>query len=159
MKFKIIYENARGEPLEDWMKTIDWKLPRRMLYVMKANVDHSSIVKIGVCGLDRGYAKSRFNEYLAFYGQHNKQNPCAGIKIYMCCATDYNPLVETKKTAIWRLELVLKRIIKTDGEGLNRGTERTTRSFRDIASIIKENQDKISEESNDRRVSNRNVVS
>jgi hypothetical protein len=137
-KVEVIYENQQGIELAEWLRkesnrrSLDNK---RILYVMRANMDNS-LIKFGVGGVEHGgtSAYGRLLQYINYYGEGGEFD-CLGIKLFLIVANNYNANVEGKNSAIFRKEKFLKAQLKGDTM-TGRGTERVTTNLRKLFNLI-----------------------
>ena len=116
-KVKTLYESQDGIELKQWLdvqsnrRMLDNK---RILYVVRANIDNS-LIKFGIGGVEHGgtSAFGRLLQYINYYGEGGEFD-CKGIKLFLIVANEYNPNVEGKNSAIFRKEKFLKAQLKGD---------------------------------------------
>ena len=114
-KVKTLYESQDGIELKQWLdvqsnrRMLDNK---RILYVVRANIDNS-LIKFGIGGVEHGgtSAFGRLLQYINYYGEGGEFD-CKGIKLFLIVANEYNPNVDGKNSAIFRKENVLWNIIE-----------------------------------------------
>jgi hypothetical protein len=98
----------------------------RGFYIVEPILERNSAVKYGVCGLTSGNAFHRLREYDIIYGRQG-DNDCKGVILHYLATTTYNRLVEPQHSAVWKMELHLKRKYKSITEP-GRGSERIPKS-------------------------------
>ena len=116
-KVKTLYESQDGIELKQWLDVqanrhlLDNK---RILYVVRANIDNS-LIKFGIGGVEHGgtSAFGRLLQYINYYGEGGEFD-CKGIKLFLIVANEYNPNVDGKNSAIFRKEKFLKAQLKGD---------------------------------------------
>ena len=147
-KVKTIYESPDGIELKPWLdiqsnrRLLDNK---RILYVVRANIDNS-LIKFGIGGVEHGgtSAFGRLLQYINYYGEGGEFD-CKGIKLFLIVANEYNPNVEGKNSAIFRKEKFLKAQLKGDTMS-GRGTERVTTNIRKLFNLIYQTSNKTDED-------------
>ena len=147
-KVKTIYENFDGIELKQWLdvqtnrRLLDDK---RILYVVRANIDNS-LIKFGIGGVEHGgtSAFGRLLQYINYYGEGGEFD-CKGIKLFLIVANQYNTNVEGKNSAIFRKEKFLKSQLKGDTLS-GRGTERVTTNIRKLFNLIYQTSNKTDED-------------
>ena len=82
---------------------------KRILYVLRANVDNS-LIKFGIGGNEHGKsgAWGRLHQYVNTYGVQGDYD-CLGVKLFLIVGNDYNENVESTNSAVFRKEKFLKR--------------------------------------------------
>jgi hypothetical protein len=147
-KVKTCYENKDGTELKPWLdkesnrRMLDNK---RILYVVRANIDNS-LVKFGIGGVEHGgtSAFGRLLQYVNYYGEGGEFD-CKGIKLFLIVANEYNPNVDGKNSAIFRKEAFLKKQLRGDTLS-GRGTERVTTNIRKLFNLIYQTSNKTDED-------------
>ena len=147
-KVKTLYESQDGIELKQWLdvqsnrRMLDNK---RILYVVRANIDNS-LIKFGIGGVEHGgtSAFGRLLQYINYYGEGGEFD-CKGIKLFLIVANEYNPNVDGKNSAIFRKEKFLKAQLKGDTMS-GRGTERVTTNIRKLFNLIFQTSNKTDED-------------
>ena len=147
-KVKTLFESSDGMELKQWLdqqsnrRLLDNK---RILYVVRANIDNS-LIKFGIGGVEHGgtSAFGRLLQYINYYGEGGEFD-CKGIKLFLIVANDYNPNVDGKNSAIFRKEKFLKAQLKGDTMS-GRGTERVTTNIRKLFNLIYQTSNKTDED-------------
>ena len=147
-KVKTLYESQDGIELKQWLdvqanrRLLDNK---RILYVVRANIDNS-LIKFGIGGVEHGgtSAFGRLLQYINYYGEGGEFD-CKGIKLFLIVANEYNPNVDGKNSAIFRKEKFLKAQLKGDTMS-GRGTERVTTNIRKLFNLIFQTSNKTDED-------------
>ena len=147
-KVKTIYENRNGVELKPWLYTESNRRlldNKRILYVVRANIDNS-LIKFGIGGVEHGgtSAFGRLLQYVNYYGEGG-QFDCLGIKLFLIVANEYNPNVDGKNSAIFRKEKFLKAQLRGDTLS-GRGTERVTTNMRKLFNLIFQTSNKTDED-------------
>jgi len=140
-----IYESRQGESLEKYL-TEARKLElrnERYFYIISANIDNhdrkttaAKIFKLGQGGKGSEGA-GRLINYIYYYGKSDKKRPYQGVKIHYLKRTIRNKTVQSKNTKIHKLELNMKRYIKSNKLLVDRGSERFQAKIDDIFKLLK----------------------
>lgn len=145
---KTIFEDVQGVELKPWIyNKANQKLlkDKRILYVVRANIDNS-LIKFGVGGVEHGGtgAEGRLRQYVNYYGEGGEFD-CRGVKLFLIVANEYNPNVEGKNSAVFRKEKFLKAQLRGDTLS-GRGTERVTTNIRKLFNLIHTQSNKTDED-------------
>jgi hypothetical protein len=147
-KVQLLYKNPQGIELAQWLSSKsnrDMLTNKRILYVVRANIDHS-LIKFGIGGVEHGgtSAFGRLLQYVNYYGEAGEFD-CNGIKLFLIVANEYNANVEGKNSAIFRKEKFLKAQLKGDTVS-GRGTERVTTNLKKVFELIMRTSNKTDED-------------
>jgi len=127
-----------GVELKTWLDKHQDKLRnQRIFYILKANLEHKNVFKIGLSERGGNSAYGRLNDYYHFYGKTNKENRCHGVKLHLVLANTYNPDVENSDARVRRVETKMKAHFK---DKIERGTERLKVSIDDLFSYMMEHK-------------------
>jgi len=150
----LIFKDLKGIELDEWLndpENIAQILNKRIFYILKSNID-KRVIKFGIStteGTDGDGAYRRLKSYINYYGRNNAceiKNPeCKfGIKLYALYGNNYNKNTEKKNTMVQRKENYVKRELKENITTIDRGSERTSISLRNLIKLVENS--KFSEE-------------
>ena len=112
----------------------------RVFYVISPNSEN--VFKIGIAGDTDGKAIGRMEQYKLYYGLKSRTNSCSGVRVHFICKTKYNKMVEPKNSYIFKLELCMKRKLKSNTkrgkEWINASLEKIKNTFDICSGNVKE---------------------
>jgi len=137
---RIIYNSQKGSKgieLEKLLYDQNFRLDTfntRMFYIISPNSE-PEVFKIGIAGLD-GKPLKRLRDYELYYGKNVKGNDCLGARVHLIGVSQYNPLVETRKSEIAKLENSIKQWIQRNKRYKSRGRERTNVNLQKLKQMV-----------------------
>lgn len=136
--------SKKGTPLEDFIKTYEENLKgKRGFYILSFKMETGKKDRVFKIGVAHRTIYGRLRSYVVSYGENDSSNKCHGVLIHYLGTTKYNRMIETKNSAIAKLEV--KMINALQKYKIPRGNERFKVDVGTIQTILKRNVGKVYE--------------
>lgn len=145
-----LIDSPKGVDLKSYISNLDnkSKLKNTNLFYIISTSAEPDVFKIGVAfGSEHSPFKAldRLNSYYLHHGKNSNdpKKKCVGAKIHYLLVTKHNKDIHYSSTKVWKLELRMKRELKTRKK-IERGDERTNVSYGYLRRLM--NQDELEDE-------------
>ena len=127
--------NEKGTDLGNFLnESVKKELKDKRVFYIVRSVAEPNVIKFGISD---GAGYYRLNSYVVSYGYRGRRNSCTGVDLLFLGGTRQHEHVAWNNSRVYKLELQLKRTLKTIS---NRGDERTHQSLDVIKAAMLKNK-------------------
>ena len=127
--------NEKGTDLGNFLnESVKKELKDMRVFYIVRSVAEPNVIKFGISD---GAGYYRLNSYVVSYGYRGRRNSCTGVDLLFLGGTKQHEHVAWNNSRVYKLELQLKRTLKTI---TNRGDERTHQSLDVIKAAMLKNK-------------------
>ena len=127
--------NEKGTDLGNYLnESVKKELKDMRVFYIVRSVAEPNVIKFGISD---GAGYYRLKSYVVSYGYRGRRNACTGVDLLFLGGTAQHEHVAWNNSRVYKLELKLKRTLKTIS---NRGDERTHQSLDVIKAAMLKNK-------------------